>query len=62
MQVELIWSMDVGRYARLHIPHGVTLEEFAELERAVLLQLSAVRKSLEAERVPPVPTSGQEKL
>lgn len=50
MRVELVWSMDAGRYACLHIPHGVTLPEFAELERAVLLQLSAVRKSLEAEQ------------
>jgi len=52
VRVELVWSIDARRYALLTIPNGVTLIEFAELERAVLLQLGAVRKALEAEQAP----------
>lgn len=52
MRVDFVWSTDAEHYARLEIPHGISLEEFAELEKAVLLQLSAVRKSLESEQPP----------
>lgn len=49
MRIEFVWSLGVDRYAHLEVPQKVTLQEFAEFERAVLLQLSAVRESLEAE-------------
>lgn len=47
MRVDLVWSMDAGRYAHLHIPHGITLVEFEEFEQAIKIQLRGVRRGLE---------------